>query len=491
MTTFLADILPPPKEHRQTKIVATVGPATRNEKDLRRLIQNGVNVFRLNFSHGSHEEHSASLHIIRRVSQELKIPVAVLQDLSGPKLRITQGEKDFWELHDGQKITLQHGGEDALSNTEILFCPTIDPTSVLSPGHIVLLADGIITLRAEKVTKQGVVCTVEKGGRIRSRVGIAFPDSEVELPATTEKDHEDLEWGIEHEIDYVAISFVSKAEDIINIRVRALLKDSPLQIVAKIERKNALKNIAEILDAADGVMVARGDLGLEFPVEKIPLIQRELIEEANHRGIPVIVATQMLHSMITSVRPTRAEVADIAAAVMGGADAVMLSEETAIGENPHLAVEYLDRIAREAERHFFFEEYKPRLRDADHETIPDSLAYGAAATAVKVKAAAVIACTETGTTARLLAKYRPQQPLIGATPREDTLRRMCLYWGVLPLFCPSAKTHDEEVEQALRVIEKESRFPDGARAVVIGGLAGGKPGGTSVLEIREINGKKE
>ena len=264
-----------------------------------------------------------------------------------------------------------------------------------------------------------------------------------------------------------------------------------LQIIAKIERKKALENIHEILDACDGVMVARGDLGVEVPLEKVPMLQKALIEQANFRGIPVIVATQMLHSMITSIRPTRAEVSDIATAVMSGADAVMLSEETAIGENPVEAVKYLGKIAYEAEKSFVFDEYKLRLRDSDSATVPDAVAYAAAAAAIKVNAAAIIACTETGNSARLLAKYRPQQPLYGASSRDATLQRMCLYWGIIPISCVSSSSHYDEIETALSAVQKREGLKNGSRAVVTGGIAVRTPGATSVLEIREMRFKEE
>ena len=234
-------------------------------------------------------------------------------------------------------------------------------------------------------------------------------------------------------------------------------------------------------------MVARGDLGLEVPLEKLPLLQRTLIEKSNHRGIPVIVATQMLHSMITSVRPTRAEVADISTAVMSGADCVMLSEETAIGEHPIDSVYYLGRIAYEAEKSFEFDEYKLRLRDADRETVPDAVAYAAAAAAVKVGASSIVACTETGNSARLVAKYRPQQPLYGASPREATLRRMALYWGVQPILLEQTETREQELDNAGQNIKLREGLPAGAKMVILGGTAAGKPGSTSILEIREIS----
>jgi pyruvate kinase len=471
--------------YRRTKIIATIGPASRSPEVLRQLIEAGANVFRLNFSHGSHEEHLEALNSIRQVSATLRQPVAVLQDLSGPKIRISKVHEDYVTLNDNAAITLKFSA-NTLSSAETIYVEGIDPTKVMQVDQQVLLADGILELRSTAVHADRVECTVVKGGRLRSRVGIAFPDSAVNLPATTEKDIVDLMWGIENEVDYVAVSFVNNAADIQRLREINKREGGDIRIIAKIERKSALENIVEIMDTSDGIMVARGDLGLELPIERLPLVQRQLIEQANYRGIPVIVATQMLHSMITSIRPTRAEVSDIAAAVMGGADAVMLSEETAIGQHPPECVRYLSKIAVEAEKSFAFEEYKLRLRDSDRATVPDAVAYAACAAAVKVQASALIACTETGTSARLVAKYRPQQSLYGVSSSPSTLQRMCLYWGIQPIPSSPTRSHYDEIESAMKLVQLRENLPNGSRAVVTGGIAVHTPGGTSVLEIREL-----
>jgi pyruvate kinase len=471
---------------RKTKIVATLGPSSRAPEKIKELIQAGANVFRLNFSHGSHEEHLAVLKDVRVIAGQMGAHIAILQDLSGPKIRISNVEGDFCPIHDGQLIELRVAN-GALSNAEAIYVETVNPMMTLLPGHHVLLADGLIELVTESVTPEHVVCRVIKGGRIRSRVGIAFPDSDVDLPATTKKDLVDLDWGIENGVDYVAISFVRTASDVLSLRAIIDQKGSTAGIIAKIERRAALENIEGIVQASDGLMVARGDLGLEVPLEQLPMLQRRLIEEANFRGIPVIVATQMMHSMITSVRPTRAEVSDIAAAVMSGADAVMLSDETAIGEHPAACVGYLGRIALAAEQTFAFEEYKLRLRNSDTLTVPDAIAYAACAASVKTSADAIIACTETGTSARLVAKYRPQQPLYGVSRKETTLRRLALYWGVKPCVFESAHSHVDEIERALQVVQERENLPNGSRAVVTGGRFTQTPGATSVLEVRELN----
>lgn len=470
---------------RKTKIVATVGPASKSPEILPRLIEAGVNVFRLNFSHGSHEEHTENLKNIRAASQKVGLPVAILQDLSGPKIRITNVTDTYQNISDGDSINL-HSANGQESTAQDIYIEGLNPTQFLKPDQLVLLADGIISLRCTAVDDEKATCTILKGGRIRSRVGIAFPDSDINLPATTEKDYKDLEWGKEHKVDYVALSFVNDGRDIKNLRAAIEKDGGDIQIISKIERKSAIKNIDGIVEESDGLMVARGDLGLELPLEQLPRMQKQLIAKANYKGIPVIVATQMLHSMVTSVRPTRAEVSDIATAVMSGTDAVMLSEETAIGEHPIFAVQYLGRIAKEAEREFDFAEYRPRLKDSDSASVPDAVSYAASGAAIKIKAAAIIACTETGNSARLLAKYRPQQPLYGASSRDEALRRMCLCWGVQPVKFDPPKDHSDELQTALDAVQAVGQYEAGAKAVITSGLSVRTPGATCVLQIRTM-----
>lgn len=477
--------------HRKTKIVATVGPASRDAEMIARLIRAGVNVFRLNFSHGSHKEHGETFEIIRRVSKELEIPVAILQDLCGPKIRITPIENNYVTIEDESQVILRQNKNEETSTGDCVYVNLVDPVKALEVGQSVLFADGIMELRVERIETDHVVCKVVKGGRLRSRVGIAFPESNLDLPATTEKDLVDFAWGIRKSVDYVAISFVQNAKDIKRLRSIASAQSADCKIIAKIETRAALENIDEIIDASDGIMVARGDLGVEVPLSKLPNIQKELISRANYSGVPVIVATQMLHSMVTSVRPTRAEAVDCAFAVMSGADAVMLSEETAIGKHPVEAVAYLDRIAQESEKNFTFDEYKLRLRDADRETVPDAIAYATCAAALKVGASAIVACTQTGTTARLVAKYRPQQPLYAATSSVSATRRMCLFWGVRPILCEATDTREEEINTALRKVQLVQDLPNGSLAVTLGGLSVSVPGSTSVMEVKSMHFKRD
>jgi pyruvate kinase len=473
--------------HRKTKIIATLGPASREPAMIAALITAGVNVFRLNFSHGSHEEHLETYKRIRAASEELDQPVAVLQDLCGPKIRITTIEENFTSIEDGAELVLRLSTHEQQSDSSTVYVNLVDPTKVLSVGNTVLFADGIIELTTTEVHADHVRCRIIKGGRLRSRVGIAFPDSSIDLPATTDKDIKDYLWGIEHGVDYVAISFVQTAEDVQKVKNIGKEKGAHSHIIAKIETQTSLRNIDSILEHADGIMVARGDLGVEVPLSKLPLIQKELIARANYVGKPVIVATQMLHSMVTSIRPTRAETVDCAFAVMSGADAVMLSEETAIGNNPIEAVGYLNRIARQAERSFQFEEYRLRLRDADRDTVPDAIAYAASAASLKIGASAIVARTQTGSTARLVAKYRPQQPLYACTSDDTAARRMCLFWGVRPILCKISSSRDDEIDTALEKVQEIESLPNGSLAVTLGGRSAHIVGSTSVLDVRVMN----
>lgn len=470
---------------RKTKIVATVGPASNSPEKLEALIRAGANVFRLNFSHGSHAEHLAVLNKIRDASAATGMPVAILQDLSGPKIRISEIAGDFPPIPDGGTIYIKRS-DGSKSTNEVIQVEGLDPAAFVLAGQSILMADGMIVLKALAIEEDRVKCSIIRGAKLRSRIGIAFPESLLNLPAATDKDLVDLKWGIENSVDFVAISFVQNAADLKRLRDEIKRLDGNVAVISKIERNLAIENLEEIFELSDGIMVARGDLGLELPLEQLPRVQKMLIERANSLGLPVIVATQMLHSMVNSIRPTRAEVSDTAVAVMSGADAVMLSEETAIGNFPIESVEYLHKIALEAEKTFAFDEYKLRLRHADKLQVPDAVAYAACAAAVKINASAIIACTETGTSARLAAKYRPQQPLFGVTRNERTVRRMCLLWGVKPIMMSATQNHAEELQVALERVRKMASLPQGSLGVVTGGKAVGTPGSTSVLEVCEM-----
>lgn len=475
----------PPK--RKTKIVATIGPASDDLETLRAMIRAGMNVARLNFSHGTHESHTQTLKNVREAAKAESRPVAVFQDLCGPKVRISPVEGDSIELPNNGKIKLSHAEGGEVGNLSQLFVEAFDPAKVMKPGERALLADGRIVLRAEKVGKNEVECAIVAGGPLRSRSGIAVPESKLDLDPLTPKDLKDLDWAIDNEIDYVALSFVQTDENVEQLRDQLSNRKLKIPIIAKIERARALDGISEIAEAADVLMVARGDLGLELPLENVPNAQRVVISSANFRGTPVITATQMLQSMVHEIRPTRAEVSDVATAVKDGTDAVMLSEETAIGRYPVRAVEVLNNIVVETEKHMALGDHAPTFKSTDKNVVPDAICYAACGAADKVSAQAILAGTQSGSTARLLSKYRPSQPLFAATSEEAIVRRMAIYWGVEPFKVDlKDNTPEEEAEAMLKGIRDGYGYKPGSRVVITAGRRAKQTGATSQLEVREI-----
>lgn len=472
---------------RKTKIVATLGPASSTAEVIRDMLENGMNVVRLNFSHGTHEEHARLLKIAREEAAKLGTPISVFQDLCGPKIRIGKVENDQIFIEEHQTIELRHT-DGSIGNSQALYVEAFDPVEVLQPGEKIFLSDGQIELIVMRSEGRAVICRIVSGGALRSRSGISVPDSKLNLRCLTEKDMVDLAWGVEHELDYIAMSFVGTQGDVLDLRQKLSDLGSSIPIIAKIERGSALDNIAPIVEASDAVMVARGDLGLELPLERVPGAQKLIIEEANHRGVPVITATQMLQSMVKNTQPTRAEVSDVCTAVRDGTDAVMLSEETALGKHPALAVKVLAKILKEAECEFYYERSEPRLKGTDQVTVADAICYAACGAANKISASAILACTQSGYTARLVAKYRPHQTLFAPTSTRKALSRMALYWGVEPVYFALKDncSMEDEITSAMTAVRDQYGLKPGARVVLTAGLKTKKTGATSVLEIREI-----
>ncbi len=472
---------------RKTKIVCTIGPASDSREVIAKLIEAGMDVARLNFSHGSHESHSAVLQLLREESNRVGRQVAVFQDLCGPKVRIGEIEGGEITLVAGSTIALRHvdGNKGSL---ERLYVEAFNPAEVMKVGEKALLADGRIELVAVKVTSAEVLCEICAGGLLRSRSGISVPESRLDLPCLTEKDKKDVVWAVKNDLDFVAASFVGSAKDVFEVRREIQSHGGSIPIISKVERASSLDHISAIVEASDAVMVARGDLGLELPLERVPSSQRLIIETSNFSGTPVITATQMLMSMVKEIRPTRAEVSDVSTAVRDGTDAVMLSDETAIGLHPVQAVYVLNRIIQEAEKESHYERYKPRLKGSDREKVADAVCYAACNAADKIAASAVLACTQSGYTARLMSKYRPQQMLFGATSDPKALTRMALYWGVEPVFIKldeESETEDE-IAQAIIGVREQYGIKPGSRLVVTAGVRAKKTGSTSIMEIREI-----
>jgi pyruvate kinase len=426
---------------RRTKIVATIGPASRDPRVLERLVQAGANVLRLNFSHGTHEEHLQVIQAAREIGARLHRPLALLQDLSGPKIRTGLVGGDAIELRDGTRITITT--DETVVGTPELISTTYAPLPRdVGPGDRILLDDGNLELRVLSAAGERVDCEVVHGGPLRSHKGMNLPGARLSAPALTEKDRRDLAFGLPHGVDYVALSFVRRAEDLAEVKalIRSLGGNTP--VIAKIEKPEAVENLAAILEATDGVMVARGDLGVELGTEEVPTAQKRIIAMANAAGKVVITATQMLESMIENPRPTRAEASDVANAILDGTDAVMLSAETAAGRYPVEAVETMARIADYTEEHALPAARRP-VPKGPGTAVTRSLARVAASVADELGGKVIVAFTESGLTARLLSGFRPRVPVVAITHEDRVYRQLALWWGVVPVKSEVVESTDE------------------------------------------------
>ena len=466
---------------RRTKIVCTIGPATNTRESLERLMRAGLDVVRLNFSHGTREAKLETLRDVREVAAKLGRPVAVLQDLAGPKIRIGAFADGPVRLEPGAEFTLT--ARDVPGDAREVSLTYAGLPGDVSPGDTLLLADGALDLRVESIDGPDIRCRVIVGGEINSHKGINLPSGGITAPILDEKDLADLRFGLEQGVDYVALSFVRNAAD---VRCALDVMDEAgrrVPLIAKIEQREAVDNIEEILPLVDGIMVARGDLGVEIPMEQVPPVQKSLIHAANAVAKPVITATQMLRSMVESPRPSRAEVSDVANAVLDGSDAVMLSEETAVGEYPVDAVEYMDRIARTAEGMFPHHSWDRRFGDCRHLSTDQAVAHAAARMAEELDAAAILCLTRSGSTARLVAHLRPIPPVLAATDSEETWRRLALVWGVVPIRVANKDDLDELEVLALESAVACGGLKPGDTVVVTAGLPLNQPGTTNLIKV--------
>jgi pyruvate kinase len=431
---------------RRTKIVCTIGPVTASDKFLETLIRAGMNVARLNFSHGDYAFHRRVIRKIRHLERKLDMPVAILQDLPGPKIRIGAVAGDHVRLQTQRPFVLT---TRKILGTELAVSVNFARlTRMVKKGDPILLGDGEIELEATQIGGHEVNCRIVVGGVLGSHKGIHFPQSSLNIRALTARDKQDLAFGIAHKVDMIALSFVRTSEDILYARREIKKRGSSVPIIAKIEKHEALDHLDDILENVDGIMVARGDLGLEIAQERIPTVQKMMIRKANHLGKPVITATQMLRSMVWNPRPTRAEVADIANAILDGTDALMLSEETAAGDYPLEAVEIMALVAEETERIL-----EPRQLFAGlKRTVPEAISRGAISLAHDLQVKAFLIPTTSGSTARLIARYRPQQPIIAVSPDPQTVKMLCLVWGVQAVPIRGFKSTDEMV----RLLQKKA-----------------------------------
>ena len=469
---------------RKTKIICTLGPSTDKDGVLRELIANGMNVARFNFSHGSHEEHKGRLDLLKSLREELGKPVAALLDTKGPEIRLKDFKNGTEMLEAGQTFTLTT--RDVEGTKEICSITYKDLPQDVQPGGTIMLDDGLIKLQIQTVNDTDIVCTVLNNGKIKNKKGVNVPGVHLSMPYMSQRDKDDIIFGIEQGFDFIAASFVRTAQDVYEIRNLLNEYDSNIRIIAKIENREGVNNIDSILAAADAVMVARGDLGVEIDFTELPGIQKNIIERSFSFGKPIVTATQMLDSMMVNPRPTRAEISDVANAIYDGTSAIMLSGETAAGAYPVEALKTMSAIAErtETENHARVE----YLTEATNGkiSVSDATAHAACLTAKDVNAAAIVTVSESGTTARLLSKYRPQQPIIACVMKEQVQRQLSLSWGITSLMMPLAHSTDELIEMSTALAKENGFLHNGELAVVTAGVPVGISGTTNMIKIHMV-----
>jgi len=467
----------------RTKIVCTIGPASEDEGTLRGMIQAGMDVARLNFSHGDHRVHARYITTIRRLAQEMNRAIAIIQDLQGPKIRLGEIAAGSVELVPDSKVILTLESVPGSPSELHLPCPEL--MAHAAPGDRILLSDGEIELQLLEAQKDRLLTRVVAGGKLRSRQGVNVPGVELGIPSLTVKDERDLAFGIEHGVDYVALSFVRKAEDIQALRQRIKEKGADIPIIAKIEKAEAVEAFDQILEASDGIMVARGDLGVETPAAGVPILQKEIIRKSNLSAVPVITATQMLESMMEHPRPTRAEASDVANAIFDGTDAVMLSGETAVGAYPVKSVETMATIAETADRHASYtilDDLEARLCLS----VTDAVSQASCEMARDLNAKAIITTTASGYTARMVARYRPGTPIIAVTSREEVRRRLALIWGVETVVVRQPTSTDEVIELSVDALQERSLASPGDILIITAGIPHGGPGRTNMIKVHVV-----
>lgn len=478
-----------PRRPTRTKILCTLGPSSDDPDVLEQLMLEGMDCARLNFSHGDYDEYARDIELIRETARRLDQPCAILQDLQGPKIRLGRIEGGSVELAEGEEVRLQAG--EAVGTRELLTTTYEELAQDVASGDRILLDDGRLVLGVEEVEEDGVVrCRVVEGGLLKEKKGINFPGVEISTPALTEKDREDIRFGCEHGVDYVALSFVRRRQDLVELKEHmAACGGEDVPVIAKLEKPQAVENLEEILQESDGVMVARGDLGVELPPEQVPILQKRIIREANATRRLVIVATQMLESMTTSLRPTRAEASDVANAIYDGADAVMLSAETSTGENPVASVQMMERVVVAAELEM---ERMPRAPHTVEERVGDfanAICDAATLVAAEVRAKYIVAFTQSGFTASLLAKYRPTVPLIAIAPYPRVRHRLAIHWGVTPLVMDIPDTIDRLIEETEGRLVDEGLAEEGEVIIIVCGAPLDIRGRTNLMKIHRLGEK--
>jgi pyruvate kinase len=470
---------------RKTKIVCTIGPASESQENLKKLLEAGMNVARLNFSHGDFEEHGARIRNLRAASLSTGKVAAILLDTKGPEIRTGKLKEEPIELVQDKHIILTT--EEILGDADRISVTYSNLPRDVAVGSTILIDDGLIGLSVVDIRGTEIECRIVNGGTIKSKKGVNVPGVKISLPGITEKDANDIVFGIEQGVDFIAASFVRKASDVMEIR--ELLERhnaSHIQIISKIENQEGVDNLDEILEVSDGLMVARGDLGVEIPAEDVPVVQKQMIKKCNIVGKPVITATMMLDSMQRNPRPTRAEASDVANAVFDGTDAVMLSGETAAGKYPVESVQTMARIAERAEAALEYKEIFLHQAQAQQVTVTEAISQAVANSALELGAKAILTATESGYTARMVSKYRPKSPIIAVTPSEQVIRRLSLVWGVIPVMGVQAKTTDELFNLAVESSIKTGIVSLGDIVVITAGVPVGRSGTTNLIKVHHV-----
>ncbi|AEV67765.1 pyruvate kinase [Acetivibrio clariflavus] len=470
---------------RKTKIICTLGPAVDNEDILRKLMLKGMDIARLNFSHGTHEEHKIRVDRLKKIREELNLPVALLLDTRGPEIRLGNFEKGEVVLKEGERFVLVN--DDILGDETKCSVSYKELYKDVKKGNRILINDGLVELEVINIKDKDIICEVLNGGTIGNHKGVNVPGVKVNLPSLTEKDIEDIRFGVENDFDFIAASFIRKASDVKDIKkVLEEFSGEDINVIAKIENREAIENVDEIIKVADGIMVARGDLGVEIPVEEVPVVQKMLIEKCYKTGKPVITATQMLDSMIRNPRPTRAEASDIANAIYDGTSAIMLSGETAVGKYPIETLETMAKIARKAEASI---DYWDRFQKMQHDFSPNvtnAISHATCTTAQDLKASAIITVTHSGHTARMISRFRPQCPIIATTVSPKVQRQLSLTWGVKPFLVKEASSTDEMFDDGVEKALESDLVRNGDLVVITAGLPIGMSGTTNILKVHLV-----
>ena len=471
---------------KKTKIVCTIGPASDSEEVLRELFKEGLNVCRLNFSHGTHEEHQIRIDRIKKIRQELNLPIAIMLDTKGPEIRLKNFGVNSVMLSKGQQFTLTT--RDVTGDETICSVTYTNLAKEVKPNDRILIDDGLIELRVEKVTDgTDIVCTVMSDGPVSNHKGINIPGVKIKLPFLSEQDISDLKFGVKNEVDFVAASFTRGPADILSIRkVLEEENGNNIHIIAKIENQEGVDSIDKILEVTDGIMVARGDLGIEIPPEQIPMVQKMIIRKTLRASKPVITATQMLDSMTHNPRPTRAEVTDVANAIFDGTSAIMLSGETAAGRYPVETVKMMNRIAVTAESSLNYEKIVGAVAREHSLTITNAIAHATCSMAIEMNAQVIVTATASGETPRALSKYKPKAPIVAVTPSEETARRLSLNWDVYPIVTPYFNSTDEMFERCINLAKEHGYVREGELAVLTAGVPIGLVGSTNLLKVETV-----